>query len=136
MSTACIVGRSCEWIDAGDLDPVGCATRGDRSIEVDAHVPEVADESKSSRLEHRRRGAIPGVDRLAELRVGNPSQQLAGSLLDPVQEDGAESLPSLGGMHESPGVDDVGSVAHGVRVGDDRPGIVDHDPRIGGEVES
>ena len=125
-----------EWIDAGDLDPLGCATRVDRSLEVDAHVPEVTDQAKSPRLEHRRRGAVPGVDRLAELRVGNPGQELAGSLLDPVQQGRAESPTSMGGMHESPGVDDVRSVAHGVRVAHDRPGIVDHDPRIGGEIES
>ena len=125
-----------EWIDVGDLDPLGCATRVDRSLEVDPHVPEVADQAKSPRLEHRRRGAVPGVDRLTELRIGNPSQELAGSLLDPVQEDGAESVPSMGGMHESPGIDDVRSVAHGVRVAHDRSCIVDHDPRIGAEIES
>ena len=123
-------------VDAGDLDPVGCAARVDRSLEVEAHVPEVTDLAKPPRLEHRRRRAVPGVHRLAELRVGHPCQELASSFFDPVQEIGAEALSSMCGMHESPGVDDVRPVAHGVRIAHDRPGIVDHDPCIRGEIES
>jgi hypothetical protein len=40
------------------------------------------------------------------------------------------------GVHDPQGIDDVRSVEHGVRIGDDRPISIDDDPSVGGEHEA
>ena len=90
---------------------------------------------KPSTSEHRCRGLISGVDRVAEPRIRKTGQQMVRTFFDPFQQRGTEASPSLRGMHDPPRSDDARLLAHDLSVGDDRIGAVHDDPSVGGEVE-
>ena len=122
-------------VDRGDLDPVRGGTRLDRSGEIHLHVPEVPDRPEPSLLEHRRSGPVARVDRVAESAVGVSVQEPDRAILDPTEERGADAPPTIGGVHDPPGLDERWLVSPGLRVPHDRPGVVDRDPGVGRQVE-
>ena len=126
-----IIGR----IDPVDLDPVGWRAWLDRSIEVDLHVPVMADRPEAPGAGHRRRGSVGPADRVAEPRNGRALEQLGRTSLDPVEQRRADAAPAVVGMDDAPRSDDARLLQARLPIRDDGPRAIDHDPGVGGQVE-
>ena len=121
-------------IDPADIDPLRRSTGLERFVQIDLHVPEVMDGSEAPGAEHRRGGIVSRVDRVLEPERRRRGRQLGSPLLDPVQQRGADAPPPVLGVDDAPGPRDVRLLERDLCVPDDRPGVVDRHPGVGGEV--
>ena len=121
-------------IDPADIDPLRRSTGLHRFVQIDLHVPEVMDGSQAPGAEHRRGGIVARVDRVLEPERRRRCGQLGGTLLDPVQQRGADTPPPVLGVDDAPGPRDVRLLERDLCVPDDLPGAVDRHPGVGGEV--
>jgi hypothetical protein len=99
-------------------------------------LPEVTDRPYAPGLEHRGRGVIARVDRVADPAGRKPGQQAGRPLLGQVQERGADAPPPVRGVDDPPAFNDGPFLLHGLHVPNDRPRAVGHHPGVGGEIEA
>ena len=133
-SNAWIAGRSRSGSIPSISIPSGEGPGSERFDQVDLHVPEVMDGFQAARAEHRRRGVVPRVDRVAEPKRGRSGRQRRGSLLDPVEQRAADAPSPVLGMHDPPGPRDIRLLELDLCVRDDHAVAVDRHPGVGGEI--
>ncbi len=99
------------------------------------HVPVVTEESQSTRGQHLGRGAVCGVDRVAESALAGTGEHLRRSCLDPVEKGGSDSPAPARWINDAPGLDDLWLRSPRLPIPKDGPLVVESDPRVSSEVE-